>query len=111
MQVRRRELGPHWAAAGGERLKHYGSCSVPLHNSGCEDIAHVKFTVLNVRRPILSVGKSVKQGYRVHCGTQPFPCTVTGEGLPLTRRGNVDLFKALLDVSMVTVIDRDDTRY
>ena len=88
------QLNPCLVTASGEPLDHYGCRRVHLGFAGSPARLKVAFTVLNVRRPILSVGSLLKHGHGV-IFDRTNPCLLLRDDLtksvhrvPMEPRGN-----------------------
>ena len=86
---------PALKTATGELLKHYGTRTVDLRCQGEE--LRVGFTVVDVKRPILSVSRLVDRGIEtfIQAGKQ-FLRRFDGATVELTRRGGLVLHVKLL---------------
>ena len=88
------QLNPCLVTASGEPLENYGCRRVNLGFAGSPARLKVAFTVLNVRRPILSVGSLLKHGHGV-IFDRANPClllrddsTKSVHRVPMEARGN-----------------------
>ena len=88
------QLNPCLVIATGEPLDHYGCRRVNFGFAGSSARLKVAFTILNVRRPILSVGSLLKHGHGV-IFDRTNPClllrddsTKSVHRVPMEARGN-----------------------
>ena len=103
------QSNPCLVKASGEPLDHFGCRRVNLSFAGSPARLKVAFTILNVRRPILSVGGLLKHGHGVIFDrANPYlllrdESTKSVHGVPMEARGNT--FVALGRMKHVQVRD------
>ena len=91
---------PALKTATGEQLKHYGTRTVDFRRQGEE--LRVGFTVVDVKRPILSVSRLMDRGIEtfIQAGKQ-FLRRFDGATIELTRRGGFFVLKCQVAVPML----------
>ena len=88
--TQRSRAGIGFRGAGGDRIHNYGQRTFRARLQG-GSTAKCTWQVADVKRPLMSVGKMIEAGNKVHLDGNPRVVRPNGQSIPLRKAGNVYL--------------------